>query len=269
MDHHHAHGTGHADVLDLDAHVVGHLDELTQWVGTRLRTEPSTVLDLGSGGGTGTLALARRFPRASVVALDQSPEMLAHLADAARAAGLGDRVTPVHADAEEDWPEIGAFDLVWASSSLHHMQDPARVLRAARTVLRQGGVIAAVEMDGLPRFLPTDLGFGRPGLEQRCHEAMDARGWNAHPDWGPHLQAAGFVLEDERTFTYRREPSSDARRYARQIFANVRTHLTDMLDSQDLDAIDRLLDGDAHGSLVARDDLVVRSARTVWLGRRI
>ncbi|MFD5225954.1 class I SAM-dependent methyltransferase [Microbacterium sp. NPDC058342] len=272
--HHHptsqasAHGHGHAAMLDLDARVVGHLEELTSWVGGHLRSEPSRVLDIGSGSGTGTLALARRFPRSTIIALDQSPEMISHLTDAAARAGVGDRVHPVQANADERWPDIGTFDLVWASSSLHHVEHPDSVLRTAHSTLSSGGIMTVIEMDGLPRFLPEDIGFGRPGLERRCHEAMRRAGWNAHPDWGPHLQHAGFELVAERTFTYQRDPApADAALYARQVFTNIRGRLT-QLEPQDLDAIDRLLDDDASGSLSARDDLVVRSERTVWVGRR-
>ena len=51
-----------------------------------------TVLDLGSGTGAGTVALARRFPEAQVHCLDLSTELLDRLTDASASAGIADRV---------------------------------------------------------------------------------------------------------------------------------------------------------------------------------
>ncbi|TXS25033.1 helix-turn-helix domain-containing protein, partial [Streptomyces sp. gb1(2016)] len=59
-------------------------------------------------------------------------------------------------------------DLVWASASLHHVDDPAAALTGVRAALRPGGLLAVAELDGLPRFLPDDAVAGRPGLEARC-----------------------------------------------------------------------------------------------------
>src|SRR5690606_17870893 len=145
----HGHGAGHADVLDLDALVVGHLDELLSWIDDRLTTAPARALDLGAGSGTGAIALARFFPEASVIALDRSTDMLSHLQDAVARAGLDRRVATVHADADTEWPEMGSFDLVWAASSLHHMSNPGLVLRRAHAALAVDGVLAVTEMDGL------------------------------------------------------------------------------------------------------------------------
>lgn len=263
----HANESAHADLLTLDAEVVGHLDELTGWVAEQAACLPRAVLDVGAGTGTGTLALARRFPHARLVALDQSATMLERVRTAG--ADLGDRVDVVQADLDAGWPEVGTFDLAWAASSLHHVADPDRVLGDLHAALEPGGLLAVVEMDGLPRFLPADLGVGRPGLEERCRAAMAQSSWNAHPNWGPHLQRAGFEVLQERTFAYRRHPAPPAaNRYAHGVYGNVRTGLADRLDADDLETLDQLLDGDTPGSLLRRRDLDVRSSRTVWSARR-
>jgi len=62
-------------------------------------------------------------------------------------------------------------------------------------------------MNSLPRFLPDDIGLGRPGLEARCHAA--AAELNAHrlphlgADWGQLLAQAGYTAVTERTFGLR------------------------------------------------------------------
>jgi hypothetical protein len=40
------------------------------------------------------------------------------------------------------------------------------------------------------------------------------------------------------------------------------------MSADDLATLDSLIDSDGPGSLRRRDDLTVRSARTVWIGRR-
>jgi ubiquinone/menaquinone biosynthesis C-methylase UbiE len=66
---------------------------------------------------------------------------------------------------------------VWAASSLHEVADPDRVLSNVYAALHAGGLLVVVEMDDLPRFLPDDVGLGRPGLEARCHAALAQAGW--------------------------------------------------------------------------------------------
>ena len=54
---HRQHESGQAELLDLDAEVVGHLGELTAWVGQHVESAPRAIVDVGAGTGTGTLAL--------------------------------------------------------------------------------------------------------------------------------------------------------------------------------------------------------------------
>ncbi|MEU8509305.1 hypothetical protein AB0C40_32355 [Streptomyces brevispora] len=63
--------TATAEILELDAEVLRtYLSELTAWLGELSDREPGHIVDLGSGTGTGAIALARRFPRAEVSAVD-------------------------------------------------------------------------------------------------------------------------------------------------------------------------------------------------------
>ena len=95
--------------------------------------------------------------------------------DKARVLGVADRVRAIQADLDAAWPAIDTVDLVWASSSLHHMADPDRVLTEVFAAIRPGGLLVVAELDSFPRFLPDDLGLGRPGLEARCHAVLAER----------------------------------------------------------------------------------------------
>ena len=256
-------------MLDLDAELFAdYLDEVTDWARRRTAREPGVVADVGAGTGTGTRALARRFPKAELVAIDRSPVMLDRLTAAADA-DLAPRLRAVRADLDAGWPEVGTVDLVWAASSLHHAADPDGLLRDVLGALRPGGLLVVTEMDGMPRFLPEDLGLGRPGLEERYRAAMAHARWNAHPDWSPHLRQAGFEVTEQRVFEVRVEPAPPAaHRYAHRVLSGLRSRLADRLDADDLDVLDRLLDDHAEESALRRRDLTVRTVRTAWAAHR-
>jgi SAM-dependent methyltransferase len=256
-------------MLDLDAEVhASYLSDLLDWLGQYAET-PNRIVDVGAGTGTGTLALARRFPSAEIVAIDSSASMLERLGAAARAQGLTDRVRLLEADLDDVWPGIGSVDLAWAASSLHHFADPGRVLRDIYAALNPGGLLVALEMDGLPRFLPQDVGHGEPGLEARVHEEIAQAGWNSHPDWHPHLEQAGFEVAAQRTFDIEAmAPAPKVERYARAFLTRVRSSLEEQLTGDDLAALDHVLTDTNPDALLRRRDLTVRGSRTVWVARR-
>ncbi|GAA1497617.1 hypothetical protein GCM10009628_26210 [Paeniglutamicibacter kerguelensis] len=255
-------------MLDMDATLqAAHLAEITDWV-AGLGGAPETIVDLGSGTGTGTLALAERFEKATVFAVDNSEHMLGRLAAKAEARGLDGRVVGVHADLDAQWPPVGTAGLVWAASSIHHVANPDKVFAEVFAALNPGGLFAVIEMDSFPRFLPDDIGWGEPGLEERCHRLIDAQGWNSHPDWQEQLEAAGFEVE-QRAFAYELAPEPAVMApYAQLWLGRTRTGLEDKLSPGDLASIDALLDTENPAGLEHRTDLVLRGSRTVWAARR-
>ncbi|MFJ6698132.1 class I SAM-dependent methyltransferase [Streptomyces sp. NPDC091272] len=286
-DHSHAHGeadqSGLPELLDLDAEVLhSYLSEVTDLLGElTVDAPPRHILDLGSGTGTGTLALLRRFEGAEVTAVDMSEDMLQRVTDKVRNAGIdGGRLRTVQADLDTDWPrDLGPVDLMWASASLHHMADPDRALAEIHATLRPGGLLAVAEMDAspFPRFLSEKIEaeLGRPGLEERCHAALAGQHAEAVPhlgdDWGSRLTAAGFAVAAERRFDIRLSAPLPAAtgRYARATLARLRDHFRDDMDTEDIAALAVLLDGDGPGSILRRDDLTVRTTRLLWVGRKV
>ncbi|MDX8030197.1 class I SAM-dependent methyltransferase [Lentzea sp. BCCO 10_0856] len=242
-DHGHGHGHGHGDqaeVLELDAEILAeHTASIIDWLPV---TNPRHVVDLGSGTGAGTFALLTRFPEARVTAVDSSVEHLKRLHDKACEQGL--TVDTVQADLDTQWPDLGTPDLVWASGSLHHLANPDQTLRQIHDTLAPGGVLAVIEMSGMPKFLPDNAPESH--VEQHHHdERVPHRG----ADWGPKLTAAGFTVEGERTVTVHIERSPAVERYA---------HLV----------LRRRLDPEGLERALRRDDLSLRAERTVWAARK-
>ena len=280
--HHQHHDQGETDweamaqLLDLDAEVLrSHHAEVTTWVcGFAAGLPVRRILDVGTGTGSGALALAKRFAQADVIALDVSAELLGRCMATAREAGVADRIHPVQADLNAAWPVVGAVELAWASRSLHHLAAPDRVLTDLFATICPGGVLALAEIESFPRFLPYDVGLGTPGLEERCHAALAESVAHELPhlgsDWAALLRRAGFTIRAERTFAVHLEPPlpAAAGRYAQASLRRLRSGLPAQVSAGDLAALDALIDADGPEGVLRRADLTVRARRTVWVASR-
>jgi len=285
-DHAHDHAAaafddGGADLLDLDGAVLhdywdGVLDLVTAAVTATPgieRTSSLRVVDLGAGTGTGALGLARRLPGADVVAVDVSSGSLARVDAKAKAAGLGERVRTLEADLDGGWPDLGPVDLTWASMSLHHLADPARSLSGLRRITRPGALVAIAEFDEPLRFLPDDLGTGRPGFETRVLGLLSVVHAEAVPTlgspWASVLDKAGWSVVDHHDIAIdERSPAHPlAGRYARAWFARLAQGLDGRLDADDERTLTALLTDDGPQSLLQRADLHLRGVRTVTIAR--
>jgi SAM-dependent methyltransferase len=259
MNHQPRQGPGSHDqhrVLDLDAEVFGdHLAAVLDLTGP---TAARSVVDLDAGSGAGSRLLRERYPDAAVTCVDNDPQMLELL----RKQGFA----VVEADLDDGFPALAGswitadavaevpLDMVWASSSLHHVSQPARLLSGVRRALAPGGVQVVVELATLPRFLSHPRGAL---LEQRCHAAAAAEGWNHHPNWTPAIEAAGFsVTRSEVRAIAPVTPA--AREYAQQWFARF-SHLA-ALSADDRDAVE-----DLRERILDDIELEPRATRTVWV----
>jgi trans-aconitate methyltransferase len=261
-----------AKLLELDAEVLGpYLTELAGWLADVADPVPARILDLGCGPGTGSLTLARQFPEATVTAVDISPQMLHRLQTRAAAHGVAGRIHTLQADLDEQWPQAAAgkaYDLIWAAAFLHHLTEPGRTLTEAFHRLRPGGLLAVTEMDFFPRFLPEDAGIGRADLETRLHTATNTQ---PRRDWAAQLEGAGFTVDARRPFEIRLDSATAGpalNRYAHTCLTRLRSHASDLLDTDDLTALDTLLDEVQPNSILRRRDLTMLTTRTTWIARR-
>jgi hypothetical protein len=89
-------------------------------------------------------------------------------------------------------------------------------------------------------------------------------------DWGPKLTTAGFTVEGERTITVNLGPphAEAVGRYALSSLRRMRGSVAEALTVEDLAALDQLLNTEGPHSILRRDDLTVRTERTVWAARR-
>lgn len=252
-----------------------------------VRTGDRLLVDVGCGGAGMAAALAQAAPRAQVVGIDGSAEVLAGAREYLEQVGVAPRVRLAVSDLTGDPAELagvigGQPDLVWASAVVHHAPDQQRVVDALAALLRPGGRLALAEGGLAPRYLPWDLGVGEPGLEVRLAAAQDR--WFAAMrsgldrvvrmtyGWRRALGRAGLVELATRTWLLERPaPLSEQ---DRQWVASKLSHRLDWLretgyvDPVDVTAWDRLLDPAGPDSIGERDDVFVLDARSVHVGTR-
>jgi demethylmenaquinone methyltransferase / 2-methoxy-6-polyprenyl-1,4-benzoquinol methylase len=164
------------------------------------------VLDVATGTGLVAAALVRRYG-CSVVALDQSPEMLARarrrLSDEPDLAG---RVELVQAEAERLPFGDAKFDALTFTYLLRYVDDPAATLRELVRVVRPGGRIASLE------FAVPPLPAVRAAWRLYTRVGLPALGRLVSREW----YAVGRFLGPSISGFYERHPLPDVVRMWRE-----------------------------------------------------
>ncbi|MBL6082185.1 methyltransferase domain-containing protein [Belnapia sp. T18] len=137
---------------DQDAY--GHLMELLAARGWRLPI--GHALSLGCGFGGLERDLVGRGLVARMDALDLAEGAIAEARRLAADAGLGDRIQYQVADLEAAYFAPGSADIVFAHSSVHHVERLEELFAAVKQTLRPGGVFHLYEFVGATRFQWTD-----------------------------------------------------------------------------------------------------------------
>jgi 2-polyprenyl-3-methyl-5-hydroxy-6-metoxy-1,4-benzoquinol methylase len=107
----------------------------------RLLTDPpARIADLACGQGRSSIEIARAYPKVRVDGIDSHRASIERARENLGASGVGDRVTFHERDAA-DAGLAGRYDLVTIFEALHDMSYPVDVLRAARGLLAEGGVV--------------------------------------------------------------------------------------------------------------------------------
>jgi len=137
---------------------------------------PLDVADLGCGEGYLTIEAARWARR--VIAVDQSPEVLAR----AKALGARRKLRNIiwkrgHLDRVP--LRNASMDVVLLSQALHHVDDPSNALKEARRVLRVGGRVLVLDLRAHGEaWVQSKLGDRWLGFEdRRLQELLKATGF--------------------------------------------------------------------------------------------
>jgi trans-aconitate 2-methyltransferase len=138
--------------------------------------DPVLVVDLGCGPGTLTRLLAKRWPMASVMALDSSPEMV----QAARERGIHAELCDLR-----QWSPPAGTGLIVCNAVLQWVPQHAELLRKWMRQLPSGGWLA-LQVPG--NFsAPSHAETARLAAEPRWRDLLDLRGTP------PVLEPAGYA----------------------------------------------------------------------------
>ena len=107
----------------------------------RLRTDPpAAVADVACGQGRSSIEIARAYPKVRVDGIDSDHASIESARENLDGSGVEERVTFHERDAA-DAGLAGRYDLVTIFEALHDMSYPVEVLRAARGLLADGGLM--------------------------------------------------------------------------------------------------------------------------------
>lgn len=140
--------------------------------------DAAMAADLGCGPGNSTELLQQRFPQATVIGIDSSPDMIA----AAR------KRLPGHDFALADiaaWAAPGPFDVILANAALQWVPDHAALLPALMSKLRPGGSLAVQMPDNLDEpahVLAREIAADGPWAAKLAG-AADSRAERRGPSW--------------------------------------------------------------------------------------
>ena len=131
--------------------------ETTRKALSNLKGLPSRprILDLGCGAGLRTVLLAQATG-GDVIGMDIKRSLLDRLEEAARVAGLSDRVTAVEGSmCELDFPR-GSFDVIWSESAIYNIGFE-KGLKYWRDFVRPGGYVGVSEVCYATDTIPEEL----------------------------------------------------------------------------------------------------------------
>jgi tRNA (cmo5U34)-methyltransferase len=150
---------------------VPRFDELQEAAIDAIPFQPDRVLELGVGTGETTRRLLDRYPGASVIGLDASPEM----AFRARDLGIEVRLARI----EDPLPD-GPWDLVISALAVHHLTDERKreLFRRVRETARALVLADVVLAD--PQVTPLEPGYDLPaGAEEQAEWCGGEIVWTA------------------------------------------------------------------------------------------
>ena len=105
-----------------------------------LADPPAQVADVACGQGRSSIEMARAYPKIRVDGIDSDRASIERAWENLAGSGVEERVTFHERDAA-DAGLAGRYDLVTIFEALHDMSYPVEVLRAARALLAEGGVV--------------------------------------------------------------------------------------------------------------------------------
>ncbi|MEN1941189.1 malonyl-ACP O-methyltransferase BioC [Luteimonas sp. MJ174] len=168
---------------ELQREVESRLLESLEYLGEQA---PADIVDLGSGPGTGAVALRQRWPKARVVAIDLALPMLRQVAPRRGWNPLQRPIDRVCADARALPLADDSVDLLFSNLCLQWVEDLDALFAGFRRVLRPGGMLLC------STFGPATLHELRAAFAEADQDAAHVSPFAGIAEFGDALMRAGF-----------------------------------------------------------------------------
>ena len=144
----------------------------------RLRPAMKEVLDVGTGTARIPIELCTRLPGARVVGIDLADAMLVVAKENVARADLDDRIRLEKRDAKKTGWRDGGFDVVMSNTILHHIAEPADLMREMWRLAAPGGALFVRDLarptsQGAVRALVDAYAAPEKGAPERSPGAHD------------------------------------------------------------------------------------------------
>ena len=120
-------------------------------------------LEVGPGPAVLTTLVAQAIPGARITALELSPDMITVAKEQVEEEGLTDRINFVEGDATDAGllGQLGRFDLVYSTYSLHHWDHPETAIKNLLGAVAPGGILLIHDLKRVwwLYWIPSQEGF--------------------------------------------------------------------------------------------------------------
>lgn len=276
-DAHHDHGFSVASLRNNDLLYADVYHHVIDWLAL---PGGVSVMEAGSGAGGFTALLANAVvPRGGqVTALDEDQGMLDATRELIERGRHSASVRYQQGDIGSLPFEDREFDMVWASRTVHHLDDQLAGVKELARVVVPGGKVVLREGSTCTRFLPEDIGIGEVGLEARLDVAWQrwfdstvrAGSTRYQYGWTKMLSEAGLSDVTAKTFILEALPPFTDFQIAymgRQLLRWVEDEdRKALLDADDVSTLAALTDPRNEAFAFRRGDLHLREMVTVYSG---
>jgi 2-polyprenyl-3-methyl-5-hydroxy-6-metoxy-1,4-benzoquinol methylase len=108
------------------------------------------VADVGCGGGTAMIAMAKAFPQSRFIGYDISMHALNRARNNINAAGL--KNVALHNPVDNPLPDDASYDLITTFDVIHDSTHPVQLIDAIKAALKDEGVWLCADVKGKPTF---------------------------------------------------------------------------------------------------------------------
>ncbi len=170
------------------------------------RRRPSSIVDIGCGGGQLLDELARVVPNAKLVGVDLSEAQL----ELNRRRAPDTRWVQANLDAPVTWSadDLGRYDAVTALEIIEHVDRPGQLLQNVRGLLVRGGTLVLSTQSGPLRETERRVGHRRHFTTAEIASSLQAAGFEPEKVWN-----AGFPFHDLSKWYANLDPSGSMDRF--------------------------------------------------------